>query len=100
MTNPVDPQICQACSANRALIEKLDERLTALETEVLGAPADALLGDFAARIAQANARQDAIDEYQRLRQEEFYRTMPGLKKAADEEDAKYEAFMRERGFEP
>jgi len=100
MTSPVDPTECQACANNRALIEKLDERLTALETEVLGAPAEALLGDFAARSAHADARQDAFDEYIRLRDEELYRAMPGLKKAADEEQAKYEGFMRERGFEP
>ena len=100
MGNPTDPIACAACPLNRALIAKLEERLTALEAEVLGAPADELLEHLSATNVQPDSRQDATDEYNRLRQEEFYRTMPELKKAADEEQARYEAFMRERGFNP
>jgi hypothetical protein len=100
MGKPTDPIACEACAVNRELIAKLEERLTALEAEVLGAPADELLESLSLTNVRLGSRQDAIDEYNRLRQEEFYRTMPELKKAADEEQARYEAFMRERGFEP
>ena len=85
---------------NRALIEKLDERLTALEAEVRGAPVDVLLEEFEEAKARVDARQAAIDEYHRQKQEDFYRRLPELRKAADEDRAAYERFMRERGFEP
>ena len=46
MINPKDPITCNACAVNRALIAKLDERLTALETDVRGVPAEVLLEEF------------------------------------------------------
>lgn len=82
------------------MIAKLDERMTALEIEVRGAPVEVLLEEFAAIKARRDARQAAIDEYHRLQQEEFYRRLPELKEVATQQRAKYEAFMRERGFEP
>ena len=100
MINPTDPITCKACALNRALIAKLDERLTALETEVRGAPVDVLLEEFDTANARRSARQAAVDEYHRLQEEEFYRKLPQLKEAAAQQRAKYEAFMRERGFEP
>lgn len=100
MINPIDPITCKACALNRALIAKLDERLTALEIEVRGAPVDVLLEEFAADKAKRDARQAAIDDYHRLQEEEFYRKLPELKAVAAQQRAKYEAFMRERGFEP
>ncbi len=100
MSNPIDPITCKACAINRALIEKLDERLTALETDVRGAPVEVLLEEFATAKARRDARQTAIDEYHRLQEEEFYRKLPQLKEVATQQREKYEAFMRERGFEP
>ena len=50
MINPKDPITCRACALNRALIAKLDERLTALETDVRGSPADVLLEEFVSLI--------------------------------------------------
>lgn len=99
MSNPIDPA-CNDCTANRALIAKLDERLTALETEVRGAPAEALLEEFDAAKARSDARRAAIEEYHALQREEFYKELPWLKEAAARRKAQYEAFMRERGFEP
>lgn len=100
MINPVDPLTCKACALNRALIAKLDERLTALEIEVRGAPVEVFLEEFAIAKARRDARQAAIDEYHRLQKEEFYRKLPELKEAAAAQRAAYEAFMREREFEP
>ena len=100
MINSIDAITCKACAINRALIAKLDERLTALEVEVHGAPADVLLEEFAVAMAQRNARQYAIDEFRHQQEEEFYRKLPELKEVADRQRATYEAFMRERGFEP
>jgi hypothetical protein len=100
MINPIDPLTCKACALNRALIAKLDERLTALEVEIRGAPAEILLEEFAIAKARRDARQSAIDEYNNLQKEEFYRKLPELKEAATQQRANYEAFMRERGFEP
>ena len=100
MINPRDPITCKACALNRALIAKLDERLTALETDVRGAPVEVLLEEFAVAKARRDARQTAIDEYHRLQEEEFYRDLPQLKAAAAERRLRYEAFMRGRGFEP
>lgn len=94
------PLTCKACALNRALIEKLDEQLTALEIEVHRALAEILLEEFAPAKARRDARQTAIDEYHHLQKEEFYRKLPELKEAAAKQRAKYEAFMRERGFEP
>lgn len=100
MHNPIDPLTCKACALNRALIAKLEQRLTALEVEVRGAPVDMLLEEFQDVKTRLDARQTAINEYQRLKRDEFYRRLPELKKAADADRAAYEAFMRERGFEP
>jgi len=99
MSNPTDP-VCNECARNRDLIAKLDERLTALEAEVRGAPLEVVLEEFEASTARRNARRAAIAEYEVLQQEEFYRELPGLKEAAARRRSKYEAFMRERGFEP
>ena len=60
MINPKDPITCKACALNRALIAKLDERLTALETDVRGAPVEVLLEEFDTAKAQRDARQSAI----------------------------------------
>ncbi len=100
MTNPVGPPTCKACAFNQALIKALDERLTALEIEVQGDPVEELLDEFAAEETRREARQAAIDEYHRRRQEEFYEKLPELKAVAEQQRAKYEAFMRARGFEP
>ena len=100
MRDPLDPLTCKACALNRALIAKLDERLTALEAEGRGAPVEVLLEEFEAANAKRDARQSAIDEFSRQQQEEFYRKLPELKAVAAQQRAKYEAFMRERGFEP
>ena len=100
MINPKDPITCRSCALNRALITKLDERLTALETDVRGAPAEVLLEEFDTAKAQRDARQAAIEEYRRQQEEEFYRDLPQLKLAAADRRLRYEAFMRERGFEP
>jgi hypothetical protein len=91
---------CSECARFRDLIAKLDERLTALELEVRGAPIDIMLEEFEAARARRDARQAAIDEFNRLQREEFYRRLPELKKAADENKTAYERFMRDRGFEP
>ena len=99
MSNATDPA-CSECARNRALIAKLDERLSALEAEVRGAPVEVLLEEFDAAKARSNARRAAIAEYEALQQEEFYKELPGLKEAAARRRAKYEAFMRGRGFEP
>ncbi len=99
MINPTD-RVCNECARNRALIAKLDERLTALETDVRGAPVEVLLEEFDAAKAERDARRAAIKEYEALQQEEFYKELPGLKEAAARRRARYEAFMRERGFEP
>ena len=100
MSNPTDPGTCEACAVNRQQIAKLDERLTALEVEVRGAPAEVLLEEFSAAKARRDARRAAIDEYNAAQREEFYRELPGLKEAEARRRAQYEAFMRERGFEP
>ena len=100
MNDPNDPLTCSECAQNRALIAKLDERLTALEIEVRGAPVEILLEEFETAKARRDARQAAIDEFNRLQQEEFYRRMPELKKTADANKTAYEQFMRDRGFEP
>jgi len=99
MSNPIDPA-CSVCAANRALIAKLDERLTALENDVRGAPVEVLLEEFDAAKARRDARKAAIDEYHALQREEFYKELPWLKEAEARRKAQYEAFMRERGFEP
>jgi hypothetical protein len=99
MSNPTDPA-CNECARNRALIAKLDERLTALEAEIRGAPAEVLLEEFATLKAGRDARQAALDEYHQIREEEFYRDLPEIKAEVAKERARYEAFMRERGFEP
>ena len=39
-------------------------------------------------------------ERARMMKKEFYERLPDLKVAAETQKAKYEAFMRERGFEP
>ena len=100
MGNTADPTTCEACAINRALIAKLEERLTALEAEVRGAPADVLLEEFATANEPRDTRQAAIDEYNALEREAFYRELPWLKEAEDRRREKYEAFMRERGLEP
>ena len=100
MSDPVDPRTCTACARTQALVKQLDERLTALEIEVRGDPAEVLLDEFAAEAMQREARQTAIDEYHRLQRKEFYERLPELKTAAEQQRAKYEAFMQARGFEP
>ena len=100
MSDPVDPQTCTACAHIKALVKELGERLTALEIEVRGGPAEVLLDAFAAEEARRQDRLAAIDDYRRLQQEEFYQKLPELKVVAEQQRTKYEAFMRERGFEP
>ena len=91
---------CSECARNRDLIAKLDERLTALELDVRGAPVEVMLEEFLAVKQRRDARQAAIDDYHRLQREEFYRRLPEHEKAANERKAAYEQFMRDRGFEP
>ena len=100
MSDPVDPRTCTACAHTQVLIKELDERLTALEIEVRGDPAEVLLDEFAAEEARRQDRLAAIDDYRRLQQEEFFQKLPELKVVAEQQRTKYEAFMRERGFEP
>ena len=100
MSDPVDPWTCTACAHIKALVKELDERLTALEIEVRGDPAEVLLDEFEAEATQREARQAAIEEYHRLEREAFYRKLPELKTAAEQQRAKYEAFMQARGFVP
>jgi hypothetical protein len=100
MSTPTDLNTCEACAVHRELIAKLDERLTALEVEVRGAPAEVLLEEFSEAKARRDARQAAIDEYRALQREEYYRGLPGLKEAEARRREGYETFMRERGFEP
>jgi len=100
MSDPGGPRTCTACAHTQALIKQLDERLTALEIEVRGDPAEVLLDAFAAEATQREARKTAIDEYHRIQQKEFYERLPELKTAAEQQRAKYEAFMQARGFAP
>ncbi len=100
MSKPVDPVECEACARNRELIAKLDERLTALEIEVRGAPVEVMLEEFQAAKARRDARQEAIDEFHQQRRDEFLKKWPELKKVADEQKEAYVIFMRDRGFEP
>ena len=100
MSDPADPLKCRACARNEALIKQFEERLTALEIEVRGDPAEVLLDEFAAEEARRQDRLAAIDDYRRLQQEEFYQKLPELKVIAEQQRTKYEVFMRERGFEP
>ena len=95
MSNPTDPE-CSECARSRALIAKLDERLTALEAGVRGAPVEVLLEEFDAAKARSDARPAAIEEYEALEQEGFYKERPRLKEAAARRRAKYEALMRAR----
>jgi hypothetical protein len=78
----------------------LDKRLSALEAEVFGGPRDIELQEFVTLEEKRNARDAALEEYNRLQREEFYRKLPELKEQAARQRAAYETFMRERGFEP
>ena len=100
MSHPEDPVVCTACALQQVLIQELDKRVTALEIEVRGDPAEVLFNEFEAEATQREARQAAIEEYHRLEREAFYRKLPELKTAAEQQRAKYEAFMQARGFVP
>jgi len=92
--------VCSACARSLAAIAKLEKRIAALETEVTGPPAEELLESSNSFMAQSDARWAAIQEYARLQQEELYKNLPWAREADERRRAKYEAFMRERGFEP
>ena len=100
MDEPTDSLTCKACAHNRELIARLDERLTALEVEIRGAPVEIMLEEFQAAKARRDARQTAVDEFHRRRQEEFYKRLPELKKAADEHKVAYEQIHARSRFEP
>ena len=100
MSDSIDPQICTTCADTQKLVTQLDERLTALEIEVRGDPAGVLFDAFEAEQERRQDRLTAIEDYRRLQQEEFYQKLPELKAAAEQQRAKYAAFMRARGFEP
>jgi len=92
--------MCKGCARNRRAIAALEKRLAALESEVNGPPTEVLLEEFNALKDRTDARQAAIREFSRIQEEEFYEQLPQLKEAAAKQKARYEAFMRERGFEP
>ena len=81
-------------------LSALASRVAALEQEVNGPPAEELLEQFSATKNALDARAAAIEEYNRLQREEFYKALPLAREMAEKHKAKYEAFMRERGFEP
>jgi hypothetical protein len=92
--------MCRGCARNRRAIAALEKRLAALESEVNGPPTEDLLEEFNAMRERTDARQIAIREFSRMQEEEVYEKVPQLREAADRQRKKYEAFMRERGFEP
>lgn len=65
-----------------------------------GPPADQLMEQFETIKRDNAARWAAIDEFNRLEQDALYEKVPGLKEIAQNRKAKYEAFMKTRGFEP
>ena len=91
---------CAECSRNRAATAKLEKRVSALEAEVNGPPAEELLEEFRASIERREARLAAIKEYRRQLQDELYKDVPWAREMEERARAKYEAFMKERGFEP
>ena len=91
---------CGGCARSLAAIAKLEERITALETEVTGPPAEVILEESKDFMARSNARWEAIREYSRLQREATYKAMPWMREVEEKERAKFSAFMRERGFEP
>lgn len=99
MSDSQDP-CCSECARTRELLMKLDERVTALEFEVRGETPEAMLEQFEAWQAKRDARKVAIEEFHRLRREEFLTMLPALRETAEEHREAYENFMRERGFEP
>ena len=78
----------------------LASRVAALEQEVSGLPAEELLEEFSDATKARDARAAAIGEYNRLQREEFYKALPLAREISEKNKAKYEAFMKERGFEP
>ena len=94
------PAVCNACARALAEIATLEQRIAALETEVTGPPAEVILGQSKDFMARSDARWAASQEYARLQKEELYKNLPWAREADERRQAKYEAFMRERGFEP
>lgn len=92
--------MCRGCARNRRAIAALEKRLAALESEVNGPPTEDLLEEFKTLREQTDARRLAIREFSKIQEDEFYERLPQLKEAAAKQKAMYEAFMRERGFEP
>ena len=92
--------MCSGCARSLAAIAKLEQRIAALETEVTGPPSDVILEQSKDFMARSDERRVAIQEYARLQKEELYKNVPWAREAAEQERARFEAFMRERGFEP
>ena len=91
---------CSGCARALAAIDKLEQRLAALEAEVTGPPVEELLESPSSFMSPADARLAAMQEYARLQKEELYKHVPWAREAAEKERARFTAFMRERGFEP
>ena len=91
---------CSACARALAEIAKLEKRIAALETEVTGPPAEVILEQSKDFMARSDARWAALQEYTQLQKEELYKNLPWAREADERRQAKYKAFMRERGFEP
>jgi hypothetical protein len=94
------PSSCRQCTRNQRAIRDLEQRLLLLEEEINGPPAEELLAQFEAQGREHAARWAAQQEYWKLQHEEFRDKFPWLREAAEKERARYEAFMKGRGFEP
>jgi hypothetical protein len=92
--------VCSACARALVAIAKLEKRIAALEAEIVGPPAEVILDQSKDLMARSDARWAAMQEYARLQKEELYKNLPWAREADERRQAKYEAFMRERGFEP
>jgi len=92
--------VCGGCARSLAAIAKLEKRIAALETEVTGAPAEVILEQSKDFMARSDARWAAVQEWAQLQKEELYKNLPWAREADERRQAKYEIFMRERGFEP
>jgi hypothetical protein len=92
--------MCSGCVRSLAAIAKLEKRVAALEAEVTGPPAEVLLEQSKDLMARSEARWAAIREYSRLQREATYEAVPWVREVEEKERAKFNAFMRERGFDP
>lgn len=63
-------------------------------------PIDDLFEQLEACRRKYDAKLAAIKEYDRLQEEELFAKQPWLRELKEQRRARYEAFMRERGFEP